>query len=60
MTTHLSNSQLGDYTRCAKSYYLKRIQRTPQVPSVWLLGGKAVHMAIEAINRHVHENGANT
>lgn len=60
MATHFSNSQLGDYTRCAKAYYLKRISHTPQVPSVWLVGGKAVHMAIEAYNRHVYENGANT
>lgn len=58
MATHLSNSQLGDYTRCAKSFELKRIQHAPQVPSVWLMGGKAVHVAIETINRHVYENGA--
>jgi hypothetical protein len=55
MATHLSNSQFGDYTRCGKSYQLKRIQHAPQIPSVWLVGGKAVHMAIESINRHLYE-----
>ena len=54
MATHASNSQFGDYTRCGKSYQLKRIQRVPPVPSVWLVGGKAVHLAIESINRHVY------
>lgn len=60
MTTHLSNSQLGDYVRCQKSYYLKRIAFVPQVPAMWLVGGSAVHAAIEAINRHVHQDGANS
>lgn len=60
MTTHLSNSQFGDYTRCQKSYFLKRLAHVPQVPAVWLVGGSAVHAAIETINRHVHQDGANS
>ena len=48
---HLSNSQFGDYSRCGKSYQLKRLQGTPSIPAVWLIGGKAVHLAIEEYNR---------
>ena len=54
-TPHLSHSQLGDYTRCAKSFQLKRIQHAPQLPAVWLVGGKAVHLAIERVNQHLYE-----
>jgi len=58
-TAHLSNSQLSDFTRCGKSYQLKRLQRAPQLPAVWSLGGKAVHLAIERVNHHLFERQAN-
>jgi hypothetical protein len=50
-TTHLSNSQLSDWIGCQKRYQLTRLQGAPQQPSVWLVGGTAVHAAIEAINQ---------
>ena len=55
MATHLSNSQLGDFSRCAKAYQLKRMQHAPTTPAVWLVSGKAVHLAIEAVNRSLYE-----
>ena len=52
---HLSYSQLTTYTRCAKAYELQRIQKAPEVPAVYLVAGKAVHTAIERINREYAE-----
>lgn len=55
VTPHLSHSQLGDFTRCGKSFQLKRMQHAPQMPAVWLVGGKAVHLAIERVNKDLYE-----
>jgi RecB family exonuclease len=46
-----SVSQLNDWLHCSWSFYLKRIKRVPERPSVWLAGGKAFHTATEAFDR---------
>lgn len=33
--------------RCARQYFLTRIAKAPQRPSLWLAGGSAVHLATE-------------
>lgn len=48
---HLSNSQLGSFLNCGKSYQLSRIQDAPQTPSVWLPAGVALHECIYEVNR---------
>lgn len=49
-TTHYSHSQLSEYARCGKSYQLRRRQNAPTTMSWWLVGGSAVHLAIERYN----------
>lgn len=57
MSKHLSYSQYTSYVRCAKAFYLERVAAAPQTPSVYLVGGSAVHKAIEQINLlHVEAN----
>ena len=48
--SHFSNSQLTEYARCGKAYQLRRKQQAPSTYSWWLLGGSAVHSAIEEYN----------
>ena len=52
---HLSNSQLNDYARCGKAFQLRRIQHAPATYSWWLLGGIAVHEALQAWNEAWHQ-----
>ena len=52
---HLSNSQLNDYARCGKAFELRRIQKAPATYSWWLLGGIAVHEALQAWNEAWHQ-----
>lgn len=44
---HRSNSQLSTFTRCGEQYFLERVAKVPEPPAVYLLGGSAVHSAIE-------------
>ena len=48
--THASNSQLSEYARCGKAYELRRKHHVPSQPAAWLVGGSAVHAAIEKVN----------
>lgn len=48
--SHFSFSQLNEYSRCSKAYQLRRLQKVPSKPAAWLVGGSAVHAAIEAVN----------
>ena len=50
--THLSNSQLSTWVGCAKKYELTRLRGAQEDPSVWLVGGSAVHDALETVNRN--------
>ena len=49
--THVSYSQLTAWTRCGKAFQLQRIQGAPELPTVWLPAGTAVHAAFETLNR---------
>lgn len=42
-----SYSQLSSYHQCPFAFYLKRIRRLPEPPSVWTAGGLAVHTTTE-------------
>lgn len=42
-----SHSQLNNYLHCGHAYYLTKIRRLAERPSVWLPGGKAFHTATE-------------
>lgn len=53
--THFSFSQLSEYSRCSKAYQLRRKQAAPTKPAAWLVGGSAVHAAIEAANYNILE-----
>lgn len=48
-----SHSQLNDYLHCSHAYYLKRMRKVQEAPSVWLAGGKAFHSATEMFDEHV-------
>lgn len=39
----LSHSKVEDYLRCEELYRLKRVEKVPTRPSVWLVGGSAFH-----------------
>lgn len=44
---HISHSSRETLERCAKQYFLTRVAKAPQLPSVWLAGGSAVHETTE-------------
>lgn len=46
-----SYSQLSSYAQCQWEYFLKRIMKVPEVPSVWFEGGKGFHSTGEAFDR---------
>lgn len=54
LPAHLSHSQMQAYLHCGKAYQLKRLQGAPSMPSVWLVGGTALHDAIDKVNRASH------
>lgn len=47
---HRSYSQLSALKYCGEQYRLTRVVHAPEVPAWYLVGGKAVHSAIEEIN----------
>lgn len=49
--SHLSHSQYTQMLRCGKAYELNRIQQAPRTPSVWLVGGVALHDTFDSINK---------
>lgn len=49
MAAHVSYSQLTQFMRCGKQYELQRLAGVPQLPSVWIVAGKAFHAAAEKI-----------
>lgn len=53
---HLSVSQIHSIQDCPWHWFLERVARVPQLPSWWLVGGKAFHSATEVID-HTVENG---
>jgi putative RecB family exonuclease len=50
-TGHVSWSQLSSWLKCGQQFKLERIDRVPQTPSVWLVGGSAVHQWTEAYDK---------
>lgn len=46
-----SYSQLESYQKCSWAFYLRRIRRLPELPSMWSPGGTAFHAATEAFDR---------
>lgn len=50
---HLSQSQHGSYWRCPHAYFLQRVQKVPQIPAWWFLGGTCVHNVTEMWDRLV-------
>lgn len=50
---HRSYSQLNSWLRCGHAYRLERIEKVPEYPAWWFIGGQAVHSATEAVD-HYH------
>lgn len=44
---YISHSAMSTWLNCGWSYYLSRIQKVPENPSYWLVGGKSVHECTE-------------
>lgn len=53
MRAHRSHSQLNAYLHCAHQFYLQRVLRKPEGPTVWLPAGKAFHTATEEFDLDV-------
>jgi hypothetical protein len=49
---HLSFSAVSEWITCAKSFQLRRVIGLEGDPAYALAGGRAVHAAIEAFERH--------
>jgi len=47
---HRSYSQLSQFMRCQRQYYLAKIAQVPEHPAVYLAAGSAVHSMIEIVN----------
>lgn len=52
-----SFSQLQTILRCARQYYLGKIAKVPEKPSMYLVGGNAVHEHIENLNHLIYQKG---
>ena len=48
---HRSFSQATTYAKCGRQFYLQRVARVPEPPAVYLIAGKALHAAIEIVNK---------
>ncbi len=44
---YISHSAMSTWLNCGWSYYLSRIQKVPENPSYWLVGGKSLHEGTE-------------
>jgi len=44
---YISHSAMSTWLNCGWSFYLTRIQKVPENPSYWLVGGKSLHEATE-------------
>jgi len=55
----LSPSSINAYLRCPRSFYLSKIQKAEQQPSIHLIRGIAVHNAVGQFYRHRLNNCAN-
>ena len=47
MSKKLSVSQLQEYAKCQKAYYLSRVQKAPQLTAAWFIQGSVVHESID-------------
>jgi ATP-dependent helicase/DNAse subunit B len=47
---HRSYSQLSQFARCQRQYYLAKIAQVPEKPAVYLVAGNAIHTILERIN----------
>lgn len=50
---HRSYSQLSQFMRCQRQYYLAKIAQVPEHPAVYLAAGSAVHSMIEHVNHEL-------
>lgn len=53
MRAHRSYSQLSSYLHCQWSYYLTKVAKKEEQPSVWLAGGRAFHSTTEHFDETV-------
>lgn len=51
VTAVRSYSRLSTYLECPESYYWKYVQRVPEQPSIWSIGGTAFHTCAEQVMR---------
>ena len=55
----LSPTSINSYLRCPRSFYLSKIDKLKQKPSIHLIRGTAVHSAIEKFYKHKINRCAN-
>lgn len=51
MSAYRSYSQLSTYLECPESYKYKYIERIPEQPAIWSIGGTAFHTCAEQVMR---------
>ena len=54
LPAHISYSAFTTFLTCGYQYYLGRLLKVPEEPSVWSAGGRAFHLAAENWDK---ENG---
>ena len=54
--SYVSHSGLSTWLNCGWQFYLSRIQKVPENPSYWLVGGSSVHEATEVYDVTGTEN----
>lgn len=50
-----SFSQLQTFLRCQRQYFLSKVAKVPEQPSVAMVAGSAVHEQIEKLNHEIYE-----
>lgn len=54
---YISYSQFTTWLQCGEKWRLTKILKVEEDPAWWLIGGTAVHVATEAIDRVLAEEG---
>lgn len=57
ISPHRSFSQLTTFQMCPHQWYLTKVAKVPEQPSLYMEAGSAVHTMLERINHVVYSEG---
>lgn len=54
---HRSFSQLQTFQMCPHQWYLTKVERVPEQPSLYMEAGSAIHTMLERLNHVIYAEG---